>query len=252
MAVVPQGHVAVDFVGDDQYAAFVAEGGQPAQRLRVPDDAARVVRVGEQQQAASVVRHARQLVEVHRVAPAGVLAQRVEDDLPAVSLGNEPEGVVDGRLDDDLLVLPDEAVDDQSDALDDSRDVGDPFAAHLPSVVRADPVGDRGAVVGGFRRVAVERVLQPPAERADDEVGRLEIHVGDPHRQQVAAAEVLRERVVFHRIRAAPVDGAVEVAGPGGRGVAGMSGGSVSFFHVRNPVWVVAGAGRHSSSGRAA
>lgn len=222
-----EGHVGVDLVGDHHHAVRRAQRGQATERRGVPRDARGVVGVGEQQQAASA-RGEQPLepLEVHLITLRR-LAQRVPHHLAVVGARQQVEGVIDGRLHDDSVARAGETVDDQTDALDDAGDVGEPLGPDLPAVAPPLPCDDRGAVALGLDRVAEDRVAEPAAQRLDHEVGRLEIHVGDPHRQQVLPAVVRAQSVELHGAAAAPLHGFVEVvvhgslcfymAGAGGR-----------------------------------
>ena len=79
-------------------------------------------------------------------------------------------------------------------------------------MVRANPVDDGGAVVLRLNGVAQDGVLQPLADSIEDEIGRSEVHVGDPHRQQVVFAvlvavhrEPFPQRIGLQRTAPAPV-----------------------------------------------
>ena len=218
----------MDLVGEDHHAAGRAEVGQADERRAVPDDAAGVVGIREDEHPALRIDDAFEILEIHLVGAVRPLAQRVADHLAAVALGHQAEGVVDRRLDDNPLVGGEQAVYGHADPLDDAGDVGDPLGADLPAVVRADPVDDRRAVVRRFERIAQHGVFEPPAERVEDEVGGFEIHVGDPQGHEVPAAVGLREAVVLDTVGAVPLDPTVEVVA-GRRSLRRR--GAEGFFH---------------------
>ena len=93
----PEGHVAVDLIGDDDDSARVAEGGQAAQGLSVPEDSGRVVWIGQDQETAFLVADGFQVIEVHRITPVRVLRQRIEDDFPMVAFRHQPERMAEGK-----------------------------------------------------------------------------------------------------------------------------------------------------------
>ena len=66
---------------------------------------------------------------------------------------------------------------------------------YLPLVVAADPVDDGRAVVLRLDGVPQDRVLYTLADGIKDEIGGSEVHVGNPHRQQVVFAVL----VAVHR-----------------------------------------------------
>ena len=180
MLVAPERHIAVDLVGDDEDVAVVAEVGQSGQRVFVPHDAGRVVGVREDKHLALVVSHLGQVVEVHRVGAVGVLVERVVDYLAAVSLWRQPERVVDGRLDDDLVARLGEDVHHHADALHDAGYVGEPFALYVPLMVVFQPLLHGGPIVFWLHSVAEERVGHSLAQRVGDEMWCLKVHVGHP------------------------------------------------------------------------
>ena len=205
-------HVAVDLVRDDHDAAAVADRGQPAQRLLRPDDARGIVRVGEEQQPAVVVQKGFELLEVHFVAVARA-PQRVADHAASHLFGDQPEGVVDGRLDDHLVARTGKCQHCHADTLDDAGNEAHPRRIGTPAVAGFDPRGDLRPVVVGQLRIAQHGMVEPPPECVEDEIGRCEVHVRHPQGQQLLAAEHVSQRVVFYGVRAVPVDDPVEIIG---------------------------------------
>ena len=112
----------MDLVRNHDDAPAVAEGGEPFETLAGPCDAGRIVRVRENEHPASVVAYGLEVLKVHFI-PVDGLTERIEHDLPAVSLRHEAERMIDWRLDDDLLVLLQKGVYGHSDALDDARNI---------------------------------------------------------------------------------------------------------------------------------
>ena len=80
-------------------------------------------------------------------------------------------------------------------------------------MVRSDPVDDRRAVVLRFDRISQQGMFETLPQRLDDEVGGLEIHIRDPCGQQVRAAEMGLQSIVFHGARSAALDDSVEIVG---------------------------------------
>ena len=54
-------------------------------------------------------------------------------------------------------------------------------------------------------------MLEASFHRVDDKVGGLEVHVGDPQRNQVVAAVTLLEGVVFQAVGAVTIHNLVEI-----------------------------------------
>ena len=156
VAVAPEGHVAMNLVADDDDVVLVAEAGQPLQGLARPDNACRIVWVGENEHAALLVAHQLQVVEVHLVGELGPVHafQGIHHYLTAVAFGCKPEGMIDGRLDDDLLVGFQEHINSHANAFHDAGDVGEPLFLHIPLVAVVNPLPDGCPQLRGHNRVA--------------------------------------------------------------------------------------------------
>ena len=93
--------------------------------------------------------------------------------------------MIDGFHDSHAVAGVGEEIKRSTNPFDHSRNIRNPLGLYLPLVVAADPIDDGGAIVGRLDGVAYDGVFQPLADGVEDEVGRREVHVGDPHRQQV-------------------------------------------------------------------
>jgi hypothetical protein len=92
--------------------------------------------------AGAVAELAGQVVEGHGPA-AGLIAERVSDEAPAVFFDGRKEGDVDGRLYDDRIPGLRQSADTEAERGDDTRSQGQPLAADLPAVPRLEPADDR-------------------------------------------------------------------------------------------------------------
>ena len=128
-----------------------------------------------------------------------------------ILLRNKSERMIYRRLDYDLLVLFYEHIDCHSYALDYSRDVTEPFLLNLPSVMRCYPVAYSRAVILRFCRVAEDRMFHSLQKRFCDEVGGFEIHVGNPHGDQIVFSEILSKSISLYCSRALALDDSVEI-----------------------------------------
>ena len=87
------------------------------------------------------------------------------------------------------------------------------FGCRRDSVTATEPVDD--GVEIGLRRpmVAEHRMVEPSADGIDDTVGRWEVHIGDPHGQQVITLEEMVEAVVLNAVGVATRNYLVKVVG---------------------------------------
>ena len=119
----------------------------------------------------------------------------------AAAVGNgDVEVVVDRRLDQHLVSRTGHGPQDGRKGGNDARHRVDPLPLGRPSVAAQKPAPDRLGIGLGRYGVAVDAVLDPPAQRLDDRRGRAEIHVGNPHGQHAVGYPV----VPFHGAGAPP------------------------------------------------
>ena len=188
----------------------MADVRQPHEGFLLPDDAARVVRVGEDEQFTAVVDDGFELVEIHLVGTVHLL-QRVENHLAAHGARHDAERMIDRRLDNHLVARMREALDREADTLHDAGDVAEPLLLDFPVVFIIDPFDDGPVIRLACEGVAEDRMLATLLQRVDDEVRRSEVHVGNPEGGEVGVSERLLQAVVLHAVGAAPVDDLVKV-----------------------------------------
>ncbi len=116
----------MDFIGNDENMMLQAEVRQSGKCFAAPDDAARIVRIAEDQHSAFVIDNGCKLFEIHMIETIFAKLQRILDDLPAVAFGRDAEVVIDGRLDDDFFIRLGEYIDGETNAFDDARNEGEP------------------------------------------------------------------------------------------------------------------------------
>ena len=162
--------------------------------------------IGKDEQAALLVAHLLEVVEVHLVS-----LQRVPHHFALVPSGCEEEGVIDGWLHNDLCILFQEEVDDHADALHDARDVGEPFTFHVPLVVVLNPSLHRLPILLGLDGVAKQRVLQPRLQGIGDEGGRFPIHVSHPQRQEITPSISFLKHLMLQIARPSAVNRLVKI-----------------------------------------
>ena len=199
--------LAVDFVGHDQYVAAQADVADAAQLFGRPDPPRGVVRVAEQHQFhGRVGGPAFQRVEIDRIAVVAVSQFALRGGAPAVVDGDE-EVVVDGRQHQHPVSGAGQRPENGRERRDHARHGKYPVRSGRPAVPPGKPGRDRPVVALRDRGVAVDAVLHPAAERLDDARGRAEIHVGDPHREDVGR----RFLVPLHRVGSPARDQLIEI-----------------------------------------
>ena len=151
-----QGHVAMNFVADNDDVVFVTDMCQPSQRFSIPADACRIVRIAEDEQTAFLIHYTCQLLEVHGIASVRQLLERVHHNLFSVTFGCQSEGMINRRLYNHLLVLLEEYVDGHSYSFYDTRYEGKPLATYLPVMMLLDPLDDGYPQFVRHHRIAVK------------------------------------------------------------------------------------------------
>ena len=198
---------AVDLVGDDEEVVAQADLADAPQLVGRPDPAGGVVGVAQQHEFhRRVGRTALEVLEVDAVAVA--VEHQVALLGRAAAVGNgDVKVVVDRRLDQHLVSRTGHGPQNGRKGGDDARHRVDPLPLGRPSVATQKPAPDRLGIGLGRYGVAVDAVLDPPAQRLDDRRGRAEIHVGDPHGQHAVGYPV----VPFHGAGAPPGDDLIEI-----------------------------------------
>ena len=102
-------------VGDDKDVMMVTKIRQTDECLPVPYDAAGVMRIGENQHPTFLVGHGFKILKIHAVGAILIFPQRIIYYFTSVRLRGYAEGVVDGRLYNDLLIFPHKHVDSHPD-----------------------------------------------------------------------------------------------------------------------------------------
>ena len=189
----------------------MTEIGESHERLLVPHQARRVVGVRQDEQLTLVVCHLCQVLKVHLVRAVLVLLQRVKHHLASVALGRKAEGMVDGRLNDDLVAWFGEHVHRHAYAFHDAGYERQPFLVYRPLVLPFQPCCHRGPVGLWHHGVSEHRVLHAFAQSVDDEWRCLEVHVCHPHGQQVVTSKHLFEHAIFHGAGAPSINRLVKI-----------------------------------------
>ena len=180
-----KGEVGVDFIGDDGDAVCQTDVGHGGEFVTAPDTPDGVVRVAQDEQPDVVVDDfALEVGQIDGVASVFEYQRVVDEASPVVGDG-AGEGVIDGRLDEDGIAFARGGADGGAQCEYDARCHDEPVFVDLPVVAAGEPVADGFEVaVAGFG-VAVDGVFRHGVQGFCDGGRTTEIHVGDPHRQDV-------------------------------------------------------------------
>ena len=189
--VTEERHVAVNLVRYHKDPVPEADVCKFGKSLLVPDNAGRVVRIAKDKHFASFVllKNPVQAFQVHGISTIGLFNQGVEYDLVAAILGNEPERVVYGRLDDNFVTGLQHCTDGHPYSFDYSGDKVYPLFTDVPAVAVFLPFYDGGGEVVRGYGVAEDGMFKAFAECIDDKIRGLELHVRHPHWLKVLASE---------------------------------------------------------------
>ena len=184
-------------VGEDVDPVFQADIQHLFQLVFAPDPAHRIVGRGHDEGPHVVFRDLPlEIGEVDAVA-AVVVYERVFDEHAAGVGDRAMKGVVDRGLQQHRVAGPGEDGDQPVQAADHAGAKAYPFPFHVVAVVALLPA-DEIVVVGVRRAVIAESALiHVVVQGLTHALRRLEIHVRDPHGQQVAPLEMLGQVVPF-------------------------------------------------------
>ena len=210
-AMARKDEVAVDLVDHQDRPVFIAELCDLLQLLLRPDAAHRVVRAAEDQRLDLLLLE----LLLHRVKVDGVapilIAELAVDELPPVLADRLAEGVVDRLHDHHGIAGGGEGPHADMDRVDEAGAERDPFRVHGEAVARGIPVVERFKIIVQRVGVAEDAVVDALVELGKDLVGQAEIHVRDPHGEQIVPPLALHAEIVFQAVGAAPVDDLVKI-----------------------------------------
>ena len=207
--VARQHQIAMDFVGNDQHIVFQADFAQKQQLVSRPATAHGVMRITKNQHLGGLGLFG-QLVEVDFVAFSPV-DQGIVDQFPSVTADGMMERRIDRRLDNDFISRLGKGQHRHVEAADHTWSERHPFRRHIPVMAAFQPACDRLKIWLVLEVIAIDGVFGSFDDCLTDEIGRLEVHVGHPHRQHVRVAENLFSQVVFHAVSIRAIDHLVEI-----------------------------------------
>ena len=115
--------------------------------------------------------------------------QRIEDEFAVVAFHGMEKWRIDRRLNDYLITFLSQAHDSHIECRDNARSICHPFCFHIPSVTAMNPIGDGLKISFFTESVAVNIIFCALNHSVSDEIRSTEIHVGDPHRDDIGFTE---------------------------------------------------------------
>ncbi len=207
MRVARHHEVHVDFVGnDDQIFPFCErrERLEFAARVHAAD---RVGGAAEDQESRVRLEPFLHVVDGEAKPAVVTFPERTPQDAPIIVGDQADQRTVGRHGHEDAVTRFREQQDDTVNAEDRARRAEcHPFSRDLPSVAFSEPVLDGREVFVGADSVAEYRVITSRPDRIEDRLRRREVHVRDPERQEVGAAEQALVVVPLEGVGAAPVD----------------------------------------------
>ena len=119
------------------------------------------MRVAQYKELALLVINFLKVVKINRIRPVGIQNQRVVYHFTLVVLGDQTEGVIHGRLDDDFLIGFDKDIHNQADARHDAWNKCKPLFFSMLAMVILYRFYYRWPPIHRITGVTIERVLQP-------------------------------------------------------------------------------------------
>ena len=199
----------MDFVGDDQRTAFLADVSYLTKLVHRPHTPARVVRIAEDERLASL-HIATQAVEVDMIVPVAQVERRTHD-LALQPFGNKEEGMVDGRHYQHTVARLRKAEQGKSLGTHNTRHKRQPIGAYLPLMALLQPAANGGIPTFTSRGISQHFMLQSMAQGIHHKRRRTKIHIGHPHSRQVVAPPNVLHTVPLHRIGAAAIYYFIEI-----------------------------------------
>ena len=202
--------IAVNLVADDQGAVLHAQFAHPAQLVGGPDAAHRVVGVAQDEQGRAALERLLKGLEVHGVV-AVFLLQGNGQALAAPVFHRVEELAVNGGGEQNLVAGLGEFPHKGAQRRHHAQRIQAQRRVRLPAVALFLPLANRFKI--GVRAAGVAEDALPVArvDGVQNGLGGHQIHVGDPHGDQVPAAEAGLHLVVLGGEIVPPVDGAVEI-----------------------------------------
>ena len=195
--------VGMDFIGEHEYAFFVADFGHLLEFFFGPHNATRVVRIAEDEHLASLHLLA-EIVHIHAVSTIHQL-QRIGYQ-SAIATGIQPrERTIYRRLDKHLVARIGKRFQRHAQARHDARHEVNHFLLHIESVAVLVPSDNGLEIAVRLSGIAQHRMFQTLADGFGYERCGGKVHIGHPKRNQVCASPNFFHIVYFHGRGAASV-----------------------------------------------
>ncbi len=201
--------IGVDFIDDEEHLMAQRELAEGAQGVFGPDQANGVVGAAQQHGLGALAKEGLEVVEVHLVAGVDA-AQGVAPHLALARLDDLIEGIVDRWLDHDGVAGLGEDVEAVGHGGDHPLKQQDGFGVDGPAMLLMLPVGDE---LGQLRRahgIAKAAFGGAIGEGGGQKVGPGEVHIRDPHGEEVFAEIAGATQAELDGVEVAAIDGDVE------------------------------------------
>ena len=210
-AVPREDEVAVDFIHHQDGAVLQAEVRDLRDLFLRPHLADRVVRAAEDQRLdLFFFQLFLQVLKVDGIFAGVIVELAVYKPAPVVA-DRFAEGVVHRLHHHDGLARLGKGLDAHMDAVNQAGAQGDPVRVHRVAVAGGKPVVQRVKIVVQRVGVAEDAVVDPLVEFGKNFIRQFEVHIRDPHREQIVPSLALHAEIVFEAIGSAAVDDFVEV-----------------------------------------
>ena len=184
-----QHQAAVDLVGADHQVAPFTDPGNSFEFVSLEHAADGIVRIAQHEQTGAVVHRRLGRIPIPGPALVGPLPQGGLLQLaPVVGRGAE-EGWVDRRCREHAVAVVADRAAGHVEGADHARQPDQPARFDAPAVIAIHRVDDRAVERWPGVGVAQHAMIEACPDRVDHDLGGGEIHVGHPHRNDVAAFE---------------------------------------------------------------
>ena len=178
----------MDLIGDHHHIVLAADGSISRQLIFGPHSAHRVVRTAQNRELdLRVGGLALEVGKIHLI-PVPFQQQGTGNYLPVIGADRIGEWMVDRPLNQDFVARRSKAANDDMQGSHYPRCQNDPLHIDGPVLAALHPTGDRRQVTVCFRGVTIKTAGCTARHRIDNGLGCGEVHVRDPHWQDLIVA----------------------------------------------------------------
>ena len=137
--------------------------------------------------------------------------ERILNEFAVMALHSMEKRRIDRRLYNDFVAFVGESHHSHIESADNARSVSHPFFLYIPVVAATDPVRNSLKIRIFTESVAVNIIFCTVYHCFTDEIWGTEIHVGNPHRDDIGIAKNFISPIVFNTLSASTVYYLVEI-----------------------------------------